>query len=97
MKRTPIFGLGCMAGAAGLSRASDVLRAFPGEVAVLVSVELCSLTLQRDDASVTNVIATGLFGDGAAAVVLAGGERARRRARRGSSRPAPCSTRTRSG
>jgi alkylresorcinol/alkylpyrone synthase len=76
VKRTPIFGLGCMAGAAGLSRAADVLRAFPGEVAVLVSVELCSLTLQRDDASVTNVIASGLFGDGAAAVVLAGGDRA---------------------
>jgi alkylresorcinol/alkylpyrone synthase len=76
VKRTPIFGLGCMAGAAGLARASDVLRAFPEEVAVLLSVELCSLTLQRDDASVTNLIASGLFGDGAAAVVLEGGERA---------------------
>jgi alkylresorcinol/alkylpyrone synthase len=73
VKRTPIFGLGCMAGAAGVARASDVLRAFPGEVAVMLSVELCSLTLQREDASVTNVIATGLFGDGAAAAVLAGG------------------------
>jgi alkylresorcinol/alkylpyrone synthase len=79
VKRTPIFGLGCMAGAAGIARASDVLRAFPAEVAVMLSVELCSLTLQRDDASVTNVIATGLFGDGAAAVVIAGGDvRARR-------------------
>jgi alkylresorcinol/alkylpyrone synthase len=77
VKRTPIFGLGCMAGAAGLARASDALRAFPGEVAVLVSVELCSLTLQREDVSVTNVIASGLFGDGAAAVVLEGGARAR--------------------
>jgi alkylresorcinol/alkylpyrone synthase len=76
VKRTPIFGLGCLAGAAGLARAADALRAFPDEVAVLVSVELCSLTLQRDDASVTNVIATGLFGDGAAAVALAGGRRA---------------------
>jgi alkylresorcinol/alkylpyrone synthase len=75
VKRTPIFGLGCMAGAAGIARAADVLRSFPGEVAVLLSVELCSLTLQRDDASVTNVIATGLFGDGAAAVVLEGGGR----------------------
>jgi alkylresorcinol/alkylpyrone synthase len=75
VKRTPIFGLGCMAGAAGLARASDVLRAFPEEVAVLLSVELCSLTLQRDDASVTNLIASGLFGDGAAAVVLEGGAR----------------------
>ncbi|WP_242396109.1 type III polyketide synthase [Anaeromyxobacter oryzisoli] len=75
VKRTPIFGLGCQAGASGIARASDALRAFPGQVAVALSVELCSLTLQRDDASVTNVIATGLFGDGAAAAVLAGGER----------------------
>jgi alkylresorcinol/alkylpyrone synthase len=76
VKRTPIFGLGCLAGAAGLARASDALRAFPDAVAVLLSVELCSLTLQRDDASVANVVATGLFGDGAAAVVAAGGARA---------------------
>jgi alkylresorcinol/alkylpyrone synthase len=73
VRRTPIFGLGCMAGAAGLARAADALLAHPGEVAVLLSVELCSLTLQREDVSVANVIATGLFGDGAAAVVLAGG------------------------
>lgn len=75
IKRTPIFGLGCVGGAAGLTRASDVLRAFPGETAVLLSVELCSLTLQRQDLSVANIIASGLFGDGAAAVVLRGGER----------------------
>jgi alkylresorcinol/alkylpyrone synthase len=75
VKRTPIFGLGCLGGAAGLARASDALRAFPGEVAVLLSVELCSLTLQPDDLSIPNVVATGLFGDGAAAVVLGGGDR----------------------
>jgi alkylresorcinol/alkylpyrone synthase len=75
VKRTPIFGLGCLAGAAGLARASDALRAFPAEVAVLLSVELCSLTLQPEDLSVPNVVATGLFGDGAAAVVLGGGAR----------------------
>jgi alkylresorcinol/alkylpyrone synthase len=75
VKRTPVFGLGCAAGAAGIARASDVLRAYPGEVAVMLSVELCSLTLQREDASVANVVATGLFGDGAAAVVMAGGAR----------------------
>src|SRR2546427_1710520 len=73
VKRTPIFGLGCVAGAAGLARASDYLRAYPDEVALLLTVELCSLTLQRDDASVRNLIASGLFGDGAAAVVLGGG------------------------
>ena len=75
VKRTPIFGLGCLAGAAGLARASDALRAFPDQVAVLLSVELCSLTLQPEDLSIPNVVATGLFGDGAAAVVLGGGAR----------------------
>ena len=75
VKRTPIFGLGCVAGAAGTARASDVLRAFPDQVAVMLSVELCSLTLQREDVSIANVIASGLFGDGAAAVVAVGAER----------------------
>jgi alkylresorcinol/alkylpyrone synthase len=76
VKRLPIFGLGCVAGAAGIARAADLLRGDPGGVAVLLSVELCSLTMQREDVSVTNIIASGLFGDGAAAVVLAGGDRA---------------------
>ena len=77
VKRTPIFGLGCVAGAAGIARVADVLRGAPGEVAVLLSVELCSLTLQREDVSVQNIIASGLFGDGAAAAVLDGGARGR--------------------
>lgn len=72
VKRVPLFGLGCLAGAAGVARAADYLRAFPEEIAVLFSVELCSLTIQREDASTANLISTGLFGDGAAAVVLAG-------------------------
>lgn len=72
LKRIPMFGLGCLAGAAGVARVADYLRAYPDEVAVLLSVELCSLTVQRDDVSVANLISTGLFGDGAAAVVLAG-------------------------
>lgn len=71
VRRVPMFGLGCVGGAAGLARAADHLRAYPDDVAVLVSVELCSLTLQ-DDFSVANLIASGLFGDGAAAVVLTG-------------------------
>ena len=75
VRRSPLFGLGCAGGAAGLSRAADLLAAVPGGVAVLLSVELCSLTLQRDDLSIPNIIASGLFGDGAAAVVLTGGER----------------------
>jgi len=74
VKRTPIFGLGCVAGAAGVARASDYLRAYPNETAVLLSVELCSLTLQRGDVSVANVIASGLFGDGAVALVMRGGD-----------------------
>jgi alkylresorcinol/alkylpyrone synthase len=72
VKRTPIFGLGCVAGAAGMARAVDTLRGDPAGIAVLLSVELCSLTLQREDVSVANIIASGLFGDGAAAVVIAG-------------------------
>jgi len=72
LKRVPIFGLGCLAGAAGVARCADYLRGHPGEVAVLLSVELCSLTLQREDLSVENLIASGLFGDGAAAAVLVG-------------------------
>lgn len=78
MKRIPIFGLGCVAGAAGVARAADYLRAFPDQVAVLLSVELCSLTFQPGDTSVANLISAGLFGDGAAAVVMVGEERARR-------------------
>ncbi len=75
IKRTPIFGLGCVGGAAGLARAADYLRGFPSHTAVLVSVELCSLTLQLKDQSVANVIASGLFADGAAAVIVNGAEK----------------------
>ncbi len=74
MKRIPIFGLGCVAGAAGIARAADYVKAFPSEACMLLSVELCSLTVQRDDLSVANLISTGLFGDGAAAVVIKGGD-----------------------
>lgn len=74
LKRVPLFGLGCVAGAAGIARAADYVRAFPGQVAVVLAVELCSLTWQRDDLSTANLIATGLFGDGAAAVVVGGAD-----------------------
>ena len=76
--RVPMFGLGCVGGAAGLARLHDHLRGAPNEVAVLVAVELCSVTVQRDDRSPTNVVASALFGDGAAAVVAAGDDRAMR-------------------
>ncbi len=75
IKRVPIFGLGCVAGAAGIARAADYVRAYPKQVAAVLSVELCSLTLQQDDMSIANVISSGLFGDGAAAVLVSGAER----------------------
>ena len=72
IKRVPIFGLGCVAGAAGVARAADYVRAFPEQSAAVIAVELCSLTLQRDDLSVANLISSGLFGDGAGAVIVSG-------------------------
>lgn len=72
--RAPLFGLGCVGGVAGTARVSDVLRAWPRRRALLLTVELCSLTLQREDLSVANIIASGLFGDGAAALLMEGGE-----------------------
>ena len=67
--RVPLFGLGCVAGAAGIARVHDLLAGRPDGVAVLLAVELCSLTVQQGDASRANMVASGLFGDGAAAVV----------------------------
>ncbi len=72
LKRLPVFGLGCVGGAAGLARAADYVRAYTTESAAVLAVELCSLTFQRDDVSVVNQISASLFGDGAAAVVVAG-------------------------
>ena len=73
VKRVPIVGLGCVAGAAGVARMADYLLGHPGEVAVLVAVELCSLTVQKDDGSMAYLVASGLFADGGAAVVARGG------------------------
>ena len=77
IKRTPIFGIGCAGGAIGLTRAADYTLAYPGHCAALLAVEVCSLTLRPDDLSTANLISSGLFGDGAAAVVVAGAEKAR--------------------
>ena len=63
VKRVPLFGLGCVAGAAGMARVHDYLRAFPSHVAALLAVELCSLTIQRDDHSLANLVASSLFGE----------------------------------
>ena len=75
--RMPLFGLGCSGGAAGLARVHDHLGVRPGSTALLLSTELCSLTLQRADMSMANLVAGSLFGDGAAALVAAGSARHR--------------------
>jgi alkylresorcinol/alkylpyrone synthase len=76
VKRVPLFGLGCVAGAAGLARVYDYLVGYPDHVAALLAVELCSLTVQREDRSLANLVASSLFGDGAGAVVATGADRA---------------------
>jgi alkylresorcinol/alkylpyrone synthase len=95
VKRLPLFGLGCAAGAAGVARLHDYLVAFPDQVAVLLSVELCSLTVQRDDSSTANLVACSLFGDGAAAVVALGADRAGDARTRGVEGPGVVATRSR--
>ncbi len=70
LRRLPLFGLGCLGGAAGVARLSDLLLGHPDGYGILLSVELCSLTLQPQDLSAANLVASGLFGDGAAAVLL---------------------------
>jgi alkylresorcinol/alkylpyrone synthase len=75
VRRVPLFGLGCVAGAAGVARLNDYLRGAPDAVAALVAVELCSLTM-KTEATMANLVSTGLFGDGAAAVVAVGERRA---------------------
>jgi alkylresorcinol/alkylpyrone synthase len=71
-KRIPIWGLGCAGGAAGLSRAYEYCRAYPKAKVLVLSVELCSLTFQRDDLSKSNLIGTSLFADGVACVLICG-------------------------
>jgi alkylresorcinol/alkylpyrone synthase len=75
VKHVPAFGLGCVGGAAGIARVRDYLAGHPHDVALLVSVELCSLTLQRGDASMQNIVSSGLFGDGVSVAVMVGADR----------------------
>jgi alkylresorcinol/alkylpyrone synthase len=70
VKRLPIFGLGCAGGVIGLSRAADLARAAPGSRVLLLVVELCALSFRKDDTAKSNIVATALFGDGAAAAIL---------------------------
>lgn len=76
VRRVPIFGLGCVAGAAGIARMHDYLRGAPDDVAVLLSVELCSLTFPAVTPSLSSLVGTALFADGSAAVVAVGERRA---------------------
>ncbi|OBG94189.1 polyketide synthase [Mycobacterium sp. E3251] len=78
VRRVPLFGLGCAAGAAGVGQLHDYLRGAPDGVAVLVSVELCSLTFPAVKPTVSGLVGTAMFGDGAAAVVAVGDRRADR-------------------
>ncbi|MGO8916366.1 MAG: type III polyketide synthase [Stellaceae bacterium] len=70
VRRLPIFGLGCAGGVIGLARAADLARAAPGTRVLLLVVELCALSFRKNDVSKSNVVATALFGDGAAAAIL---------------------------
>ena len=76
VRRVPLFGLGCVAGAAGVARMHDYLRGAPDHVAALVSVELCSLTYTAAEPTMASLVGSALFGDGAAAVIAAGERRA---------------------
>ncbi len=70
IRRLPVFGLGCAGGVLGLARAADFARAWPGARVLFLVVELCALSFRRSDSSKSNVVATALFGDGAAAAIV---------------------------
>jgi len=82
-RRTPLWGLGCAGGAAGLARARDLALADPGARVLLVAVELCSLTFRHEDMDKRNLVATSLFADGAAAAVVTGAAASRNGVRNG--------------
>jgi len=72
VRRTPIWGLGCAGGAAGISRALEYTKAMPTHAVLLIAIELCGLTFKKDDYSKNNLVSTSLFSDGAAAAVIVG-------------------------
>ena len=74
VERVPVFGLGCAGGVSGLSIASRLAQSRPGSVVLLVAIELCTLAFRLDKLTKANIVATALFGDGAAACVLRAGE-----------------------
>jgi alkylresorcinol/alkylpyrone synthase len=72
--RLPIFGLGCAGGTIGFARAATMARSMPGSLVLFLVVELCALSFRRDDFTKSNIVATALFGDGAAAALLEAGD-----------------------
>jgi alkylresorcinol/alkylpyrone synthase len=70
IRRLPIFGLGCAGGVVGLTRAAELAKAYPGSRVLFLVVELCALTFRKDDISKSNIVATALFGDGAAGAIV---------------------------
>jgi alkylresorcinol/alkylpyrone synthase len=74
IRRLPIFGLGCVAGAAALGRLHDYLLGWPGQTAALLAVELCSLNWPRSGVTLADIVASALFGDGAVALIARGGQ-----------------------
>ncbi|MFA9558442.1 type III polyketide synthase [Evansella sp. AB-rgal1] len=73
-KRIPLWGLGCAGGAAGLSRAYEYCRAFPNAKVLVLCIELCSITFQRNDSRKSNLVGTSLFADGVACSLVVGDE-----------------------
>ncbi len=74
IKRTPIWGLGCVGGAVGLTRAMEYTKAFPKSAVLLIALEICSLAFHREDYSKSNIVSLALFSDGAAASIVSGNE-----------------------
>jgi len=73
VRRTPVFGLGCAGGLSGLSLAAQLANANPGQKILLVVIEICSLAFRMDEMTKSNIVATAIFGDGAAAAVICAG------------------------
>jgi alkylresorcinol/alkylpyrone synthase len=74
VERVPVFGLGCAGGVSGLSIAARLARSRPGSIVLMVAVELCTTSFRLDELTSANIVATAIFGDGAAACVVRAGE-----------------------
>jgi alkylresorcinol/alkylpyrone synthase len=70
VERLPIFGLGCAGGVSGLARSARMAQSLPNGIVLLLVVELCTINCRSTDHSIKNFIATALFGDGAAGLIL---------------------------